>query len=79
MGDFLDLVIDPDGRPWAAFVDVCNPASCTSNAGWGAGLVGTLADGPKLRGAAGPPVPARLNRYAARGATATAYVVGPQR
>lgn len=24
IGDFIDVVIGPDGRPWAAFVDVCH-------------------------------------------------------
>lgn len=57
MGDFLDLVIDHEGRPWAAFVDVCYDACAgnptATNANFGRALLGTLAEGPRLRGPAG--------------------------
>jgi hypothetical protein len=45
-GDFIDLVIDLDGRPWIALAN--NPAS--SDDGDGIGIFGTLAEGPSLRG-----------------------------
>lgn len=57
-GDFLDLIIDEHGRPWAALVDncrdICRAPSGTENSKTGLGLVGTLAAGPRLRGPAGP-------------------------
>jgi hypothetical protein len=57
VGDFIDVIIDHEGRPWAAFVDVCNKACAevdgTTNVGV-EGLVGTLAAGPALRGALAP-------------------------
>ena len=66
MNDFLDVVIDESGRPWAAFVDVCSPA-CAAEAGmdfdFPMGTMGTLVQGPALRGPAGalapllPPAP----------------------
>lgn len=40
-GDFIDIVIDGDGRPWAALAH---------NEHDSAGIVGTLATGPSLRG-----------------------------
>lgn len=53
MNDFLDVAIDEQGRPWAAFVDVCSPA-CAAEAGMDAdfamGTMGTLLSGPALRG-----------------------------
>jgi hypothetical protein len=55
MGDFIDIVIDPAGRPWAAFVDMCNE-TCVSDASSGndagMGFMGTLVAGPALRGVA---------------------------
>lgn len=52
-GDFLDIVIDVEGRPWAAFVDACNDECAlpngTENQGGGRGFVGTLETGPSLR------------------------------
>ncbi len=55
MGDFNDIVIDQDGRPWAAYVDVCHDA-CTVEDGNDEprGMVGTLVQGPSLRGALTP-------------------------
>jgi hypothetical protein len=54
IGDFIDVTIDDDGRPWAAFVDVCHeecekPGGPTEPAD-GKGLIGTLAQGPALAG-----------------------------
>jgi hypothetical protein len=51
--DFMDIQISPkDGRPYAAFVDACvlacAAADGVANDG-GAGFVGTLIGGPKLR------------------------------
>ena len=40
-GDFIDICIDPEGRPWAALAH--NPSGET-------GIVGTFATGPSLRG-----------------------------
>ncbi|HEV8361748.1 MAG TPA: sialidase family protein [Candidatus Thermoplasmatota archaeon] len=61
--DFIDIVIDPAGRPWAAFDDACTDRCATDPAGAtgpNQGFVGTLAAGPALRGAlaALPPLPA---------------------
>jgi hypothetical protein len=51
MGDFIDLSIDPKGRPWAAFVDVCH-SECAKNgrneSANSQGVVGTLGSGPSL-------------------------------
>lgn len=41
-GDFIDITIDSEGRPWAALAH---------NGHGDAGIVGTLAHGPSLRGA----------------------------
>lgn len=54
MGDFLDIVIDPEGRPWAAHVDMCTE-ECRNDTKAprdfvGVGFVGTLNTGPALRG-----------------------------
>jgi hypothetical protein len=49
--DFLDVVIDRRGRPWAAFVDACVNACSTQgpqNSG-NEGVLGTMVGGPKLR------------------------------
>lgn len=51
--DFIDVVIDADGRPWAAFSDACIEACVAdpeerNNALQG--FVGTLETGPSLRG-----------------------------
>lgn len=55
IGDFLDLAIAPDGRPWAAFVDACPggaPANledgCRGNPPMGHGFVATLEGAPPL-------------------------------
>lgn len=46
--DFIDVVIAPDGSPWAAFVDACDRQHiCTS---LGKGVVGHLSGGPNLGG-----------------------------
>ena len=62
MNDFIDVEIDADGRPWAAFVDVCTQ-ECVSDPGtrWdqSVGFVGTLVSGPSLL-AAGGALPAIL-------------------
>jgi len=49
-GDFIDITIDPEGRPWAAMSN--NPAGNT-------GIVGTYTTGPALRGELQnlPPIP----------------------
>ncbi len=44
-GDFIDITIDPEGRPWAALAH---------NGHDGAGIVGTLLEGPRLVGDLGP-------------------------
>lgn len=48
--DFIDVVISPDGTPWAAFVDGCSKdfvgGDCTDF--FGEGVVGRLVGGPKL-------------------------------
>lgn len=46
-GDFFDVVIAPDGTPWAAFVDACVVDQC--QVGFGEGVVGRLVGGPSLR------------------------------
>jgi hypothetical protein len=47
-GDFFDVVVAPDGTPYAAFADGCQgPAHCA--AGEGLGVVGHLVGGPSLR------------------------------
>lgn len=54
MNDFIELVVDHEGRPWASFVDVCNAKCATDNAThWdrAIGFVATLQSGPALRGA----------------------------
>ena len=49
--DFIDVVIDKQGRPWAAYVDICI-TTCVkegpNNTG-NEGVVGTMAGGPRLR------------------------------
>lgn len=55
MTDFIDVVIGPDGKPYAAFVDVCADA-CAGSAdeenNVQVAVMGTLAGGPALRDAA---------------------------
>lgn len=51
--DFIDVIVDADGRPWAAFSDACIDACVTDpEEGNNAleGFVGTLESGPSLRG-----------------------------
>lgn len=53
MNDFIDMVMDGEGRPWVAFVDVCTEACVTDpevHADEAIGFVGTLRSGPALRG-----------------------------
>ena len=53
MGDFIDAVIAPDGRPYAVFVDVCSKACVTDpkvHKDGALAMVGTLATGARLRG-----------------------------
>ena len=63
VGDFVDLEIDAEGRPWAALVDVCN-AACVRDPkvvhDEPAGFVGTLEAGPSLLAAGGALPPLRL-------------------
>lgn len=55
IGDFIDIVIDADGRPWAALVDVCNEACVGGDQNDEAlGKVATLAQGPSLIGELAP-------------------------
>jgi len=54
IGDFIDVTIDDEGRPWAAFVDVCHE-ECEEQGGPpdaqpAKGLVGTFNEGPSLVG-----------------------------
>ena len=51
MNDFIDVVIDAEGRPWAAFVDVCTQECVTDDKVWSdraVGFVGTFVTGPSL-------------------------------
>ncbi len=54
VGDFIDITMAPDGRPWAAFVDVCHDACISgetgANEGGNLGVAGTLDVGPSLLG-----------------------------
>lgn len=51
MNDFIDMVVDAEGRPWVAFVDVCT-RECVTDASIDAdeaiGFAGTLRQGPAL-------------------------------
>ena len=50
--DFIDIVIDPDGTAWGAFVDACILACATPQGEGNLGaeaIVGRMAGGPKLR------------------------------
>lgn len=53
MADFIDVDVGPDGRPWAAFVDVCTE-ECREDEevkkDTPIGLAATLSRGPALRG-----------------------------
>ncbi|HWH09104.1 MAG TPA: exo-alpha-sialidase, partial [Candidatus Thermoplasmatota archaeon] len=53
MTDFIELVVDAQGRPWASFVDVCT-GGCAKAGGekneGNEGFVATLRAGPALRG-----------------------------
>lgn len=51
--DFIDVVVDADGRPWVALVDNCmkecaTPAGHAKDSKYAAGFVATLAEGPSL-------------------------------
>ncbi|MBW3582435.1 MAG: glycoside hydrolase [Euryarchaeota archaeon] len=59
LGDFIDIEIDAEGRPWAAFVDVCHddcraaqwiPEGSNTVNDKALAFVGTLRAGPALRG-----------------------------
>jgi hypothetical protein len=48
--DFIDIVIDPLGRVWGAYVDECTTICVQSGANFGGeGVMGTLDGAPKLR------------------------------
>lgn len=52
MYDFIDVVVDAQGRPWAAFVDACTEECATDPKGKNnarEGFVATLRTGPSLR------------------------------
>lgn len=52
MTDFIDIVIDAEGRPWASFVDVCVEACVTDPSvlfDGNLGFAATLVRGPALR------------------------------
>ncbi|MEA3137005.1 MAG: hypothetical protein QOC71_1286 [Thermoplasmata archaeon] len=59
LGDFIDMTVDPEGRPWAAFADMCRAdclkADATENDGGTVGFVGTFLQGYSL--ATGQPLP----------------------
>lgn len=71
MFDFLDIVIDHQGRPWASFVNTCTSSECRSASGTPAdsdgnlGLVGTIASGEALTSAGGalPALPSLGSAY----------------
>jgi hypothetical protein len=49
IGDFFDVVVAPDGTPWAAFADACVMDRCLGNfAGYADGFVARLVGGPSL-------------------------------
>lgn len=52
VGEFIDIVIAPDGRPWAALFDsclrVCHETGANEPVGGFRGAVGTLSTGPAL-------------------------------
>jgi hypothetical protein len=54
IGDFIDIAIDPKGRPWAAFSDGCTGGKGCARPTIGKGFAGTLVTGPTLRGELGP-------------------------
>lgn len=49
--DYLDVDIDPNGRPWAVYIDVCHDeCHATGDIDVPFAGVATLSEGPKLRG-----------------------------
>ena len=48
-GDFIDVVIDRDGRPWTSMVDACPPPGDVCGSSMGSGFVGTVVGMPRLR------------------------------
>lgn len=71
IGDFVDIVIDEDGRPWAALVDVCHD-ECSAEDGndQALGAIGTLETGFALRGEASSLQPLEATSGPADNATA---------
>ncbi len=67
IGDFIDVTITPDGRPWAAFADMCDPECARNPTGGNSdgvhAFVGTFVQGRSL--ATGEPL-ARLAGLAER-------------
>jgi hypothetical protein len=69
-GDFMDLVIGPDGAPWASLVDQCPPGyPCPINATTqvitprGEAVLGHLVGGPDLRAGGSNSASARAVRH----------------
>lgn len=52
VADFIDIIVDEAGRPWAAFVDVCQEGCALLGLAPDAreGILGTMLQGPRLRG-----------------------------
>ncbi len=52
IGDFIDVTITPDGRPWAAFADMCDDDCARDpdggNSGGTRAYIGTFKQGPSL-------------------------------
>ena len=49
--DFIDVAIDKQGQPWAAYVDICLLGCVEGESGnqGNEGIVGTIVGGPRLR------------------------------
>lgn len=47
VGDFIDIQVGPNGKPWAAFSDACRDGVCYDSQ-QGEGMVGTFVGGPNL-------------------------------
>ncbi|HUR70222.1 MAG TPA: sialidase family protein [Candidatus Thermoplasmatota archaeon] len=67
MNDFIDMVVDADGRPWVAFVDVCHDECVAAEKPMSDGAIGfagttisgpaLLTDAKELAALAPPPAP----------------------